>query len=70
MENIPVVFSQLFFSGTILLSFPYVLYSGSPLLGLTQEGGWGEGGGEGRRETHNSCSEGTYLFDEHTIYMP
>lgn len=50
----------------------YPLYSLSPLHGLTQGGGWrkGEGGGrEGGRETHNSCSDGTYLLDDYTIYI-
>ena len=50
-------FSQLFFfflvyvwRVTILLSIAFVLYILSLLHGLKQEGGWSEGGGEGKEE--------------------
>lgn len=45
------------------------LYSLSSLHGLKQGGGWRGEGREGARETHNSHSEGTYLFGDYTIYI-
>lgn len=58
MENIPIVFSKKFF-GRVQYDQAMILSLSSSLLKI---------GREGRGHTYDSCTEGTYLFDDYTIY--
>ena len=71
MENVPITFSKLkFLKGCSILGTYCVIYSPHLLFSVQNREGSRESRGQkqGRaRETHDSCAEEAYLFNNYTI---